>query len=82
MPVRPPKYCRECGKSEAEVGPISWRGLCEADGERREVENMRQLRAHSGPWFDHWRRRSAAGLGIFLPPPQPEPELDASERAA
>lgn len=79
MPVRPPKYCRDCHKHESEVGRISWRGLCAAHSEQREVENNRQLAAHAGPWFDHWRRRSAAALGIFLPPPESEPE---SERAA
>jgi hypothetical protein len=30
------------------------------------IENYRELRAHSGPWFQHWRRRTAAAIGAVL----------------
>lgn len=30
------------------------------------IDNRRQLRAHSGPWFDHWRRKVAAAVGAVL----------------
>lgn len=30
------------------------------------VENHRQLVAHSGPWFTHWRRRTVEAVGGVL----------------
>lgn len=30
------------------------------------IENHRQLKAHTGPWFAHWRRRCAAAIGAVL----------------
>ena len=31
------------------------------------ADNNRELREHNGPWFEHWRRRSLAALGVFGP---------------
>jgi hypothetical protein len=33
----------------------------------RRESNLRDLATHSGAWFDHWRRRSLAALGVFAP---------------
>jgi hypothetical protein len=30
------------------------------------MEHNAQLALHSGPWFDHWRRRMAASVGAVL----------------
>jgi len=30
------------------------------------LANAADLRAHSGPYFDHWRRRSLAALGVIV----------------
>jgi hypothetical protein len=30
------------------------------------VENAFALHRHAGPWFDHWRRQSAAAVGGVL----------------
>lgn len=46
---------------------ISARGLCHECGMAALAANMYQLNAHSGPYFDHWRRRTLAAFGIFLP---------------
>lgn len=32
------------------------------------TNQQRELAQHNGPEFDHWRRRSLAALGVFLPP--------------
>jgi len=29
------------------------------------LSNNYNLMGHSGPFFDHWRRRSLAALGVF-----------------
>lgn len=34
----------------------------------RQIANSRDLHEHRGPYFDHWRQRSLAALGIFEPP--------------
>ena len=34
-------------------------------------DNLRDLVAHSGPGFAHWRRRSLAALGVILPVDEP-----------
>lgn len=28
------------------------------------IENYRQLSAHDGPYFEHWRRRCLAAFGV------------------
>lgn len=45
---------------------ISWRGNCASCGDERQLEATHQLRAHSGPWFTHWRRSIAASAGGVL----------------
>jgi hypothetical protein len=66
-------FCKACGRHVSECGQLSARAKCYDCGGSRMVENARQLSEHSGPWFDHWRRRSLAALGIITvdaPPPE------------
>ena len=63
MPRRHPLTCRFCGASRLDGVHISARGKCPDCAEAREVANHRQLKAHSGPFFDWWRLRSLAALG-------------------
>lgn len=69
-----PTYCKICGAHEGEPDPhrpeqairVSWRGKCQWCGNQMHLSNTHQLRAHSGPMFDHWRRRSVAAYGGVL----------------
>lgn len=63
----PRDECRVCERSTDEVGPLSARGKCAGCGDRRLLENNAAMRDHRGPYFDHWRRRSLAALGVILP---------------
>lgn len=60
---RHPRTCRICGASYFDGVHISARGKCPDCGDARELANHRQLKAHSGPFFDWWRLRSLAALG-------------------
>jgi hypothetical protein len=33
------------------------------------IHNFTQLKAHRGPWFEHWRRRCLASFGVIIPEP-------------
>ena len=57
--------CRICERHVSACGPLSARGKCSACGDRRIIENHRELVAHSGPYFDRWRSRTLASFGIF-----------------
>src|SRR5216117_3383933 len=66
MPTGYPRTsCKSCGRSLAEVGSLSKRGLCQDCGEGHRNANLVCLVTHQGPYFDHWRRRSLAALGVF-----------------
>ena len=72
MPTGVPiRACRHCG------GPAEYRGQLTLSGyhiecaEARQREATRQLVAHSGPWFDHWRARCLAAFGVTLTDPEP-----------
>jgi hypothetical protein len=45
---------------------MSARGRCQACWEENERANLYQLAEHRGPYFEHWRRRSAASVGGVL----------------
>ena len=64
MPSHRPKTCRNCERHESEVGRISWRGLCSECGRERYMANHDQMLVHSGPFADHWRRRTLAAFGV------------------
>lgn len=49
-----------------EAGHISATGLCPWHSYERFVDNYSQLRAHDGPYFDHWRKRLLASFGVGL----------------
>lgn len=57
--------CKGCGGHRNVVGPLSARYKCAECSETRMVENFTALRAHRGPAFDHWRRRTLAAFGVF-----------------
>lgn len=59
-------FCRVCGEHRDVVGPMSARGKCDGCGAAHFRENYRQLHAHAGPWFEHWRRAVAASVGAVL----------------
>lgn len=40
MPDHRRRTCLTCGKADAEVGPISWRGNCEECGQLIQRENI------------------------------------------
>jgi hypothetical protein len=67
------RFCLACGGHVSEVGTLSARGKCWTCGGSRVLANADDLRRHSGPYFDHWRRRSLAALGVIVvdaPPPE------------
>jgi hypothetical protein len=43
---------------------LSARYKCAACGEAAMIENHRELLAHAGPRFAHWRRRTLAAFGV------------------
>lgn len=61
-----------CGKHAAEVGPISWRGLCRQCGMIRANRMYDDLTAHSGPGFELWREGMAASVGAVLVKARPD----------
>ena len=50
---------------------VSARGLCPAHQKIRREDNMTDLVEHKGPYFEHWRQRSLAALGILPPVDEP-----------
>lgn len=56
--------CVSCHRSTAECGALSYRGKCVDCSTRRALDNATQLRAHSGPYFEHWRMRCLAAFGV------------------
>lgn len=57
--------CRICGARYPYV-TVSARGLCPDHTVARMHENTRQLRDHSGPYFQRWRAAMAASVGGAL----------------
>lgn len=58
--------CKVCGRERKPDERFSARGKCQACSDTRMVENVGQLRAHDGPYFDHWLRRLRAAVGVGL----------------
>lgn len=57
--LHPHASCKGCGKTREEEGNrLSATGLCLDCAEKRRSENLAQLAAREGPYFDHWLRRS------------------------
>jgi hypothetical protein len=61
-----PQNCKICGKPPADGSRVSSRGYCLEHGLARMNANNNQLAEHRGPFFDHWRRRTLASLGVGL----------------
>ena len=66
-PYRRRNVCRICGARWPFVD-VSARGLCPTHTHMPLEENMRQLVAHKGPHFEHWRQRCLAAFGVFDEP--------------
>jgi hypothetical protein len=56
-------FCKDCGGNEKDVGLMSWNGLCRTCGERRMIENNRQISAHQGPYFLRQRHQTLRAWG-------------------
>lgn len=56
--------CKRCGRPGQIRKTLSATGLCRPCGAQIAAENLTQLVAHDGPYFDHWRRRCLAAFGI------------------
>jgi hypothetical protein len=52
---------------------LSARGLCLDCGEELRTENFLAMKLHTGPAFEHWRRRTLAAFGIVLQESDPSP---------
>jgi hypothetical protein len=63
--VNRPFYCRSCQKITQPPYSVSWRGLCQDCAQARMRANNIQLSEHRGPYFERWRERSLAALGVF-----------------
>lgn len=55
--------CRVCQMTFDDPSVLSKRGKCPACAEWLINENLRQLEAHDGPFFRHWRGKLAASVG-------------------
>jgi hypothetical protein len=62
MSSRYRRNCLNCGNHDSIVGPISWRGNCEACGLERMIQNAAELHIKRGPMYRRWRRNILAGL--------------------
>lgn len=58
-----PKRCRVCGDGDHNGVHVSQTGLCPTHSVAVMADNIRQLAAHDGPNFKHWRYRLAASVG-------------------
>lgn len=66
MPDLRRRNCRSCRKNDAEVGPISWRGLCRTCAVAHVDENIEQMTHRTGPNWSKWRHGMAACVGGSL----------------
>ena len=61
------RRCRDCGRSSADVGPLSWTRLCGDCAELRYMSNLDQMVEQKGDYYDHWARRSFMAARRRLP---------------
>lgn len=61
------KWCKVCQQHTSVVGHISARGKCTECGNARLEANNAAMRRHTGPFYEHWRRRTLAAFGIVVP---------------
>jgi len=69
-----PSFCKDCGATNEETH-ISQTGLCFGCGLERRLANNEQLENGSGPFYEHWLRRSYLAMRPRLL------ALDASQRS-
>ena len=51
-----------CGNHESVVGPISWRGNCEACGMERLTQSVMELHNKRGPMYRRWITNLTAAM--------------------
>ena len=56
-------FCKLCGRHRDECGGLSKRGKCQDCARMMTDANIEGIKAHRGPFFDHWRRRTLAAFG-------------------
>jgi hypothetical protein len=64
------EHCKKCGHPSREVGELSLAKKCPSCGETAQIQNRRELIAHNGQYFEHWRQRIAASVGATLDGPR------------
>lgn len=74
MPDLRRRNCQRCAGHMKDVGPISWKGLCETCATARVAENIIGLSTYSGEPFHRWRKAMAASVGGVLLDEQPRGE--------
>lgn len=65
MPDARRRTCKICGRSDAEVGPISWNGLCADDARERMHANNDSI--HEGHGEGHARRLEGYARKLYGP---------------
>ncbi len=60
------KICHGCERHVSECGKLSARYKCKDCGDGNHIAEVHQMRAHNGPYWQHWRKRMAACVGGVL----------------
>jgi hypothetical protein len=61
-----PRRCRGCDAAADGTVIISRNGLCEDCALDNQIENARQLRERSGPYYDRWLRATHAAMAAKI----------------
>jgi hypothetical protein len=56
--------CFVCDRPRLPGERFSARGKCPDCGNDRMIQNVHDLEAHKGEFFDHWRKRCLAAFGV------------------
>lgn len=51
-------HCLGCGRHKSVAGELSWQGYCSICGKLIWEENLDQLRAKEGRFYEHWNDRT------------------------
>jgi hypothetical protein len=66
MPRADYKTCKRCERHTNECGVLSHTRLCADCGREVLTSSIIEQASHSGPIFQHWRRRIAASVGATV----------------
>lgn len=75
------QWCRVCDRHVSECGPLSARYKCVSCAARLQLENVRDMRSHSGPWFVNWIESMRAAFGVAIPGVDQPTEQEELEHA-